>query len=281
VKPPPFRYLRPDTAEGVLDALAEYGDEAKLLAGGQSLVPLLNFRLARPTVLIDLQLVDTLRGIERREGTCVVGAMTRQSEAERSQDLRSSCPLVGQALALVGHLQIRNRGTVGGSVAHADPAAELPAVVLALDAELIVRGSAGDRSVPAAEFFVGPFTTALGPDELLTHVRFPATLGARTMFLELARRSGDFALAGVCAIDRGARGSADVALVGIGVGGSPVRLSTAEATVHGRELTDEVVREAAEAASAAVDPPTDIHADSDYRRELLGVLVRRALRGVA
>ncbi len=281
MKPPPFRYLRPDTEEGVLDALAEYGDEAKLLAGGQSLVPLLNFRLARPSVLIDLELVDTLRGIERRDGTFVVGAMTRQSEAERSEDLRSSCPLVGQALALVGHLQIRNRGTVGGSVAHADPAGELPAVALALDAELIVRGSTGDRSVSAAEFFVGPFTTVLGPDELLTHVRFPDTLGARTMFLELARRSGDFALAGVCAIDRGARGTADVALVGIGVGGSPVRLSTAEAAVHGRELTEEVVREAAEAASAAVDPPSDIHADGEYRRELLGVLVRRALRGVA
>jgi carbon-monoxide dehydrogenase medium subunit len=281
VKPPPFRYLRPDTAEGVLDALAEYGDEAKLLAGGQSLVPLLNFRLARPSVLIDLELVDALRGTERREDSFVVGAMTRQSEAERSQDLRSRCPLVGQALALVGHLQIRNRGTVGGSVAHADPAAELPAVALALDAELVLRSSSGDRSVPAAEFFVGPFTTALRPDELLTHVRFPNTGGARTTFLELARRSGDFALAGVCAIDRGARGSADVALAGIGVGGSPVRLSTAEEAVRGRELTDEVIGEAAEAASAAVDPPSDIHADGAYRRELLGVLVRRALRAVA
>ena len=282
MKPPPFRYLRPGSVPEVLAALGEFGDEAKVLAGGQSLVPLLNFRLARPSVLIDLQLVEELRGIEAVDGDAVVGAMTIQAEAERSAALRGSCPLLGQALALVGHLQIRNRGTIGGSAAHADPAAELPAALLALDAELVVRAAAsGERVVPAAEFFRGPFTTAMGPQELLTHVRLPSVAGARTEFLELARRSGDFAVAGVCGIDRGDRGSADVALAAIGVGGSPVRLTEAEAVLRGRELTEDLAREAGAAAADAVDPPTDVHADGAYRRELLGVLVRRLVLRLA
>jgi aerobic carbon-monoxide dehydrogenase medium subunit len=281
VKPPPFLYLRPETEDGVLAALAEHGDEAKVLAGGQSLVPLLNFRLARPAVLIDLERVGSLRGIDPSGGVVAVGAMTRQVDAERSGDLRAACPVVGQALGWVGHLQIRNRGTVGGSIAHADPAAELPAVALALDAEMVVRRATGERTIPASAFFAGPFTTALEPEELLTLVRFPATPGARTVFLEFARRSGDFALAGVCAVDRGSRDAPRVALAAIGVGGSPVRLTAAEALLDGRPLTDEVVQEAGEAASAAVDPPSDLHADSAYRRELLGVLVRRALRQIA
>jgi aerobic carbon-monoxide dehydrogenase medium subunit len=273
--------LRPNSIEEALRALAELGDDAKVLAGGQSLVPLLNLRLARPSVLIDLCLLDEVRGIDTRGDPVVVGAMTRQSEVERERELRASCALLGQALALVGHVQIRNRGTVGGSIAHADPAAELPAVLVALDAEVVVRSSSTERVIPASEFFTGPFTTALDPHELLTRVRFPVLTGARTTFLELARRSGDFALAGVCAVNRAAPGSFDVALSAIGVGGSPVRLTDAEATVRGREPTDEVLREAAEAASQAVDPPTDVHADGRYRRELLGVLVRRALRAVA
>ena len=281
MKPPPFLYLRPETEEGVLAALAEHGDEAKVLAGGQSLVPLLNFRLARPAVLIDLERVGSLRGIEPSGGVVAVGAMTRQADAERSGELRASCPVVGQALGWVGHLQIRNRGTVGGSIAHADPAAELPAVALALDAEMVVRRATGERTIPASVFFAGPFTTALEPEELLTEVRFPTTPGARTVFLEFARRSGDFALAGVCAVDRGTRDAPRVALAAIGVGGSPVRLTAAEALLDGRPLTDEVVQEAGEAASAAVDPPSDLHADGAYRRELLGVLVRRALRRIA
>ena len=265
----------------MLATLAEHGDEAKVLAGGQSLVPLLNFRFARPAVLVDLGRVGALAGIERRDGTVSVGAMTRQRYAERSDDLRDACPLVAQALAHVGHLQIRNRGTVGGSIAHADPAAELCAVALAVDAEMVIRGPRGERVVAAADFFQGPFTTTIEPDELLAEVRFPALGGARTAFLELARRSGDFALSGVAALNRGTSGAARVALAAIGVGGSAVRLREAEAAVEGRELTDEVLQDAGEAASAAVDPPTDIHADSRYRKELLGVLVRRALRQVA
>ena len=281
MKPPPFRSLRPRSAEEVLQVLGQYGDQAKVLAGGQSLVPLLNFRFARPELLVDLALVEELRGIRSGHGNVAVGAMTRQRDAEMSEEVRAACPLIPQALGWVGHLQIRNRGTVGGSIAHADPAAELPAVALALDADMVLRRAGGERIVPAAEFFEGPFTTSLAPDELLVEVRFEATEGARTAFLELARRSGDFALAGVAAVNRAQPGAADVRLAAFGIGGSAVRLTSAEEVVRGRELTDETLREAGEAAAAAVEPATDVHADSAYRKELLGVLVRRALRQVA
>ena len=281
MKPPPFRYLRPGAVEEVLDALAEHGDEAKVLAGGQSLVPLMNFRLARPEVLIDLSLLDELRGIREVDDRLCLGAMTRQRDAETSHEVGAVCPLIPLALGWVGHLQIRNRGTIGGSIAHADPAAELPAVALALDAEMIVRSLRGERSIAAAEFFEGPFTTSLGSDELLVEIRFAATGTAKTVFLELARRAGDFALAGVAAVNTGGPGAADVRLAAIGIGGSAVRLTGAEDAVRGREVTTEVLRDAGESASAAVDPPTDVHADSAYRKELLGVLVRRALQQVA
>ena len=265
----------------MLEILAEHGDEAKILAGGQSLVPLLNFRFARPSVLVDLGHVRSLVGVERRNGIVSIGAMTRQRQAEISDELREACPLIPQGLAWVGHLQIRNRGTIGGSIAHADPAAEMCAVALAAEADMEVHGPRGERTVAASDFFQGPFTTVVEPDELLTEIRFPVMEDARTAFLELARRSGDFALSGVAAVNRGEPGAARVALAAIGVGGSAVRLGDAEAAVEGRELTEDVLRDAGEAASAAVDPPTDIHADAGYRKELLGVLVRRALRQVA
>ena len=280
MKPPPFRYVRPETLEEALAILAEHGDDAKVLAGGQSLVPLLNFRLARPAVLVDLELLTPLRTIEPQGDVIVVGAMVRQAEAERSPEL-ASVPPIGQALAWVGHLQIRHRGTVGGSLAHADPAAELPAVVLALGAEMVTRSSVRERVVPAEQFFVGPFTTALEPDEILTHVRFPVIAGIRSAFVEFARRSGDFALAGVCAVNLGTGGDGRIALAAIGVGGTPVRLAGAEQVLERVPRTPEVIHAAGVAASAAVDPPSDVHADSAYRRELLGVLVRRALRDVA
>jgi carbon-monoxide dehydrogenase medium subunit len=281
MKPPPFRYLRPSGLDETLQALAEYGDEAKVLAGGQSLGPLLNFRLARPAVLVDLALVGELRGMATANGRLAIRAMTRQREAEISPEVREVCPLIPQALGWVGHMQIRNRGTVGGSIAHADPAAELPAVALALDAEMVIRSAAGERVEPAATFFQGPFTTTLRADELLVETRFEAPSRARTAFLELARRSGDFAMAGVAAVNTGTAAAADVRLAAIGVGGNATRLAGAEDAVRGRELTDDVLRDAGEAASAAVDPPTDVHADGEYRKELLGVLVRRALRQVA
>jgi carbon-monoxide dehydrogenase medium subunit len=282
MKPPPFKYLRPARLEGVLDALAEHRDDAALLAGGQSLVPLLNFRLARPPVIVDLAGIPELEGIALRDGAIEIGAMTSQRAAEVSEPVAAACPLIRQALRHVGHLQIRNRGTVGGSLAHADPAAELPAAALALQARLTLRRRDGEREVPASEFFQGPFFTVREPDEVLTKVTFePVPPGAKTIFLEFARRAGDFALAGVAAVNRAPGAPADVMLVAMGVGGPPVRLADVETSVRDRELTQPLLHEAGELAAASVDPPNDVHADAGYRRELLGVLVRRALARVA
>ena len=282
MKPPPFKYIRPAGLEGVLDALAQYGDDATILAGGQSLVPLLNFRLARPSVIVDLGGISELDGIVRRDGAVEIGAMTTQRTTELSEEVGGTCPLIVQALRHVGHLQIRNRGTVGGSMAHADPAAELPATAIAMDAPLTLRRRDGEREVRAADFFAGPFFTAREPDEVLTKVTFEALpAAAKTTFLELARRTGDFALAGVAAVNRSLGVPNDVTLVAMGVGGSPVRLTEVEDLVRDRELTDPVLRQAGTLAAALVDPPEDVHADPEYRRELLGVLVRRALAQVA
>jgi carbon-monoxide dehydrogenase medium subunit len=264
----------------VLALLAEHGDEAKLLAGGQSLVPLLNLRLARPYVVIDLAAVDGLARIEQVDGLLVLGPMTRQRAMETSTALAAACPLLVEAIGHIGHVQIRNRGTVGGSLAHADPAAELPAVAVALGAEMVVRSTKGKRVVPAQEFFEGPFTTTLQADELLTEIRMPVTEGSGTAFTELARRTGDFAIAGVAAVVRfqpGSRRVAEAGLAALGVGPTPIRLRDAEAAVVGSDLSDASVSAAAAVAMAAVSPVTDVHADEDYRRRLIGVLVSRAL----
>ncbi len=261
--------------------LAEHGDEAKVLAGGQSLVPLLNLRLARPSVVIDLAAIEGLARQERVDGHVVLGPMTRQRAVETSADVAAACPLLVEAIQHIGHVQIRNRGTVGGSLAHADPAAELPAVALALDAEMVARSTRGERVVPAQDFFGGPFTTTLQPDELLMEVRIPVTEGRRTAFLEQARRTGDFALAGVAAVVRFEPDSVRVAeagLAALGAGPTPIRLHDAEAAVLGSDLGDASLAAAATAAAAEVRPFTDLHADEDYRRHLVGVLVSRALR---
>jgi aerobic carbon-monoxide dehydrogenase medium subunit len=284
VKPPPFLYARPRSLAEAVDLLGRVGDDGKVLAGGQSLVPLLNFRLARPSVLIDLALISELSFIRRAGGWLEIGAMTRQRTVELSEEVRGCCRLIPDALRHVGHLQIRNRGTVGGSLAHADPAAELPAVAVALGAELVLVSARGERTVQAREFFVGPFMTALGPDEVLTAARFPAADGARTVFLEFARRSGDFALGGVAASVRfagGSRSVEDLGMAALGMGSTPIRLAGAEAAVRGRALEAAAVEEAGAAASAEVEPFTDTHADSSYRRDLIGTLVRRALSQVA
>jgi carbon-monoxide dehydrogenase medium subunit len=263
--------------------LREHGDEAKVLAGGMSLVPLLNFRFARPAVLVDLSMLPEIATIDVTPDRVVVGAMARQRAVERSAEIAEVCPLLGDAVRHIGHVQIRERGTVGGSAAHADPAAEIPAVALALGAEFDVRNVERTRTIVADDFFDGPFTTALEPDELLTHVRFPRTDGARTAFLEVARRAGDFALAGVAAAVRFADRSSEVAsarLAGLGLGGTVVRLRDAEAALTGSILSDETVDAAAAAAAGQVDPVSDVHASADYRRRLAGVLVRRAVSTV-
>jgi carbon-monoxide dehydrogenase medium subunit len=280
VKPPPFGYVAATSVEEALDALAEHGDEAKLLAGGQSLVPLLAFRLARPSVLVDLNRVEGLDGASLEDGRLVLGATARERTVERLPGLAERCRMIVEAIAHIGHVAIRNRGTVGGSLVHADPAAEWPALAVALDAELDATSKRGTRTIPAQEFFVSYFTTSLESDEVLTQIRVPLPNGrSGSAFLELARRHGDFALAGVGAhVTLAGDGTAsDVRLGLIGVGDRPVRASGAEAALRGRVPDEEAVAEAAESVAGEIEPTGDIHASADYRRHLATVLTRRAL----
>jgi aerobic carbon-monoxide dehydrogenase medium subunit len=259
LKPPPFEYLAPTTLDEAVALRAEHADDCVLLAGGQSLMPLLNLRLARPAAVIDLGRVAELAGIRELDGGLAIGAMTRQRTAELSTLVGERCPLLVQALRYVAHVTIRNRGTIGGSLAHADGAAELPAVALALDAELVARSTRGERTIAASDFFQGFFTTSLEPDELLTEVRFPAPeTGTRTAFLEVARRHGDFALVGLAAV------------------GSPSGTRLAFSGVASRP-----VRADDEEAIAQLVPSDDIHATGAYRLRLAGTLARRALAEVA
>src|SRR3954463_5982800 len=231
MKPAPFEYHAPESVGDVTALLAEHGDDAKVLAGGQSLVPMLALRLTRFEHIVDLNRVDDLRGVERSNGTLTVKSMTRQSEVEHDAAAGQAVPLLAQAIPLIGHFQIRNRGTVGGSIAHADPASELPAVALALDAELEITGSDGSRTVPASEFFLGTWTTAVGEDEILSAVHFPVWSGSTGFAVEEgARRSGDFALTGGgAAVEVDDAGSVTRAgLSFLGMGPTPVRAGQAE-----------------------------------------------------
>jgi CO/xanthine dehydrogenase FAD-binding subunit len=279
VKPAPFLYRRPGTVEEALALLAEHGYDAKLLAGGQSLIPTMNFRLAEPAVLIDLNGVDELTGIETRDGALWIGAMTRQRAAERSQAVGGGAPLLTEALPWIAHPAIRNRGTVGGNLAHADPASELPAVALALEARFLIRGRSGERWVRATDFFPGLFATALEPEEILMGVEFPAVPpNAGWAFEEISRRHGDYALVGVAAqVTVTSDGRCEGARVGLfSVADGPV-LSPAASLLAGEMPTAERIAEAGAATARELDPPSDIHASSDYRRQLIRVLVERAL----
>jgi len=281
MKPAPFVYHRPATLDEALALLAEHGGEAKPLAGGQSLIPAMNFRLARPAVLVDLNRVAELGYVRAGRDGLRIGAMTRQRAVERSDAVRGAAPLVAEAMPFIAHPQIRNRGTVGGSLAHADPAAELPAVMLTLEARFRARSVKGERWIPAGEFFRGILETALGPDELLVEVAVPES-PARTghAFEELARRHGDYALVGVAArvtLDRRERcHAARITLFSVGDG--PVLAAAAAALLDGQEPSPEAMRAAADAAAQRdIDPPSDIHASAAYRRRLAAVLTRRAL----
>jgi carbon-monoxide dehydrogenase medium subunit len=280
MKPPLFDYRSPSSLDEALALRSEYSEDSVVLAGGQSLMPMLNLRLARPEVLIDLGRVAELAGIRELDGGVSLGAMTRQRTAERSDLIRERAPLLQQALVHVGHPTIRNRGTVGGSLAHADPAAELPAVFVALDAELVARSATGERTIAAEHFGVGFMTTALAPDELLVEVRIPPaarTLG--TAFVEIARRHGDFALVGVAAaiaLD-GEGVIIDARLVFTGVAGLPVRAREAEASLRGTSAGSAAFAAAAGLVATELEPRTDDHATGEYRRRVAGVLARRAL----
>jgi aerobic carbon-monoxide dehydrogenase medium subunit len=266
----------PDQLEEVLVLLAEYGDEGKVLAGGQSLVPMLALRLTRFEHLVDLNGVAGLSGVSRSNGALRVGAMTRHRTLERSEEVDRDVPLLARATRHVGHFQIRNRGTLGGAVAHADPAAEQPAVCLALDAVMEVASTGGVRDVPATSFFEGTFATAVAPDEVLVALRFPVWEGRCGFAVqEVARRHGDFALVGVaCGVGVGDGGGVDrAALALFGVGPEPARASAAEAALMAGAGLDEVAR----IATAGISPSDDLHASGAYRRQVAGVLVRRAL----
>jgi carbon-monoxide dehydrogenase medium subunit len=289
VKPAPFSYTAPATLADAVGLLAEHGDEAKPIAGGQSLVPLLAMRLARFEHLVDLNGVDELAGVRRVNGHVEVGAMTRQRVAEHDATIAVDVPLLAEALPWIGHFQIRNRGTIGGSVAHADPASELPAVVLALDAELEIASATGRRTVAAADFFEGTFTTAVADGELLAAIRFPVW-GDRSGFAvtEFARRSGDFAVAGVVAgVQADAAGTVTRAAVAfLGMGPTPVRGPAAERGLVGIPLDDltegsATLAAAAAAAVADTDPGDDIHASAAHRRRIATHLAARAIEDAA
>ena len=280
MKPAPFEYLDPRTVDAAVEILARHGEEAKLLAGGQSLVPLMNMRLARPRRLVDLNRIGELAYLRDDDGGLGIGAMTRQDALERSPLVAARCPLLRETTALIGHPAIRNRGTIGGSLAHADPAAELPAAILALEGRITATGPRGERTLPAESFFAGALTTALAPDEVLTRIALPPLPPATgTCFLEVARRHGDFALVGVAAIvsarPDGACGRARLAFCG--VGDTPVRVERAEALLAGRRPDAGLLEAVQRLVSETLEPPSDLHASADYRREVAGVLARRAL----
>jgi aerobic carbon-monoxide dehydrogenase medium subunit len=281
MKPAAFEYFAPQSVEEAVSLLAEHGDDAKIIAGGQSLVPMMAFRLVTPNVLVDLNGVSALE-YHRLEGdTLVMGAMTRHHSVEVMPGLRDRCPMLAEAVSMIGHAAIRNRGTVGGSIAHADPSAEWPALALALDGEFQAVGPNGSRTIPAREFFVTYFTNNMMPDEILTEVRLRLPDGGRTgsAFLELARRHGDFAIAGVgalLALDAGGR-TADVRITLTGVKETATRSPSAEAKLKDSEPTDEALAAAAEAIDEDIEPLSDLHGSSDYRRHVTKVLARRAL----
>ena len=286
MKPPPFEYAAPGTVAEAVSLLRECEeDEAKILAGGQSLMPLLNMRLARPERLVDLGKLTELDYIRETDGVLAIGAMTSKRSIERSPIVSSRQPLLHAATLFVGHPQIRNRGTVGGSMAQADPAAEYPAVALLLDAEMQVTGPAGDRSIRADEFFVTYLTTALEPAEVLTEVRLPAlAAGTGWSFKEASRRHGDFAMAGAAvtlSVDGGGRCS-EAKVVLFGVGATPLRARVAEEIVTGEQPEDRLFAHAGQKASEALEEPlSDIHAPEEFRRHLARVLTQRALTEAA
>ncbi|GAA2552500.1 FAD binding domain-containing protein [Pseudonocardia hydrocarbonoxydans] len=278
MKPPPFQYAAPTSVAEAVELLAAHADDdARTLAGGQSLVPLMNFRLAQPGYLVDLGRIEELTRIRTDGDTLVIGAMVRQSDAEHAPEVALRAPLLAEALGYVAHPPVRNSGTVGGSIAHADPAAELPAVALALDAELVVVGPQGTRTVRAADFFVGPFATAIEAGEILTEVRFPRRDGGQS-FVEFARTHGNFALVGVASVietDGATIARASIAMSGVAP--VPVRATAAEETLAGSAPDDASIRAAVDAAVAGLSPSGDAHGSAETRTDIARSYLRRGI----
>jgi carbon-monoxide dehydrogenase medium subunit len=282
MKPAPFEYYVPDSTEQALDLLREHGESAKLLAGGQSLVPAMNFRVVQPGVLIDLNKIAGLSYIREEEDTLHIGAMARERELEFAPVISRRTPLLAEVMPHVAHPQIRNRGTLGGSLANADPAAELPVIMLALEARLKVRSAEGERWVPAPDFFAGMFTTALAADEMLVEIELPFT-PTRTgwSFMEVAPRAGDYALMGVAALvtlDENQR-CQRARLVYLNAGDGPLQARDAAQMLEGEILTDELIESAAALASEQeIQPFGNVHASPDFQRHLARVLTRKTLK---
>lgn len=281
MKPPPFEYHAPRTLDEVVGLLAQHGYDAKILAGGQSLIPTMNFRLSQPAVLIDINRVAELSFIQpTREGGVRIGALARHAEVEHSPLVAAAQPLIHATMPLIAHPQIRNRGTFGGSIAHADPASELPAVLRTLGGRVQARGKRGGRWIEADDFFAGLFTTSLEPDEMLAEVAF-APMPARSGWAvrEVARRHGDYALVGVTAwvaLDAGGT-CHDARITYFGVGDGPTPAFQAAAALRGRKPHPAAIAEAARAAAAEIEPNSDIHATAAFRKHLVGVLGERTL----
>lgn len=288
MKPAPFEYLAPDSLDAALDLLARSGGEAKLLAGGQSLIPVMNFRLAQPSLLVDLNRLRDLDYLREDGGGLRIGAMTRQRRLERDPLVPKLAPLLREAVPFIAHPQIRNRGTVGGSLAHADPAAELPAVMVALDARFRLQRAGGERWVEARDFFAGLFTTVLEPEEMLVEVALPPPPpNTGWAFMEVARRHGDYAQVGIAArVSLESTGDGgrcrEARLVYLSVGDGPVEAREAARMLAGTDLSDEAIAAASDKASREeMDPTGDIHASADFKRHLARVLTGRALRRAA
>jgi carbon-monoxide dehydrogenase medium subunit len=269
VKPAPFAYKKARSLEEAVALLGEHGD-ARLLAGGQSLIATLNMRLSAPSLLIDINGLSGLDGISHKEGTVEIGALVRHVQAERSDTIAKHVPLVARAMPHIGHVAIRNRGTLGGSIAFADPAAELPACLLALEGEIEASGPKGKRTIKASDFFKGLFETALGPQDVLTAIRVPAANKDTLVgFAELARRHGDYAIVGLAASARAdGKGLADVRLAYFGVGATPIRAKKSEAALAGGDIDAAV-------AALDLDPQDDVQATAVVKKHLAGVLLRR------
>jgi CO/xanthine dehydrogenase FAD-binding subunit len=281
MKPAPFRYVAAQSLGHALALKAEHGGEANFLAGGQSLVPTMNFRLAQPAVLIDLNPLHELSGIARDDGHVRIGALTRYRMLERDATVAEASPLMAEALPHIAHPQIRNRGTLGGNLAHADPASEMPAIMVALQGRLRAQSVKGERWIAAGDFFLGALTTALRPDEMLTAIEVPArTVRSGSCFMEVARRRGDFAMMGVAAIvTRGADGRCDGARLALcGAGDTPVDVSEAAVALAGAGDEEAALAAIGAEVEKAIDPPGNIHASKGYQRHLAGVLAKRALR---
>lgn len=279
MKPPAFEYVAAESVEEATARLAEYGDDARPIAGGQSLVPMMNFRLVSPAVLVDIRRIAPPDAIGKADGHVRIGALTRHRALETSPLIRDRFPVLAAAMTHVAHLAIRNRGTIGGSLCHADPAAELPAMAVLLDARIHVARRNGERIVEAGAFFEGALWTALDDGEIVTRIDFPLLPpGTGWGFREFARRHGDFALAGAAATVTGSAGrAAEVRIALFGVGETPVRAAAAEALLTGTGFEPDAVAAAIDALRNAVDPDDDLHASADYRRHLAGILAGRAL----